>query len=153
MIQIETNIDDMNPQFYAAVSDRLMATGARDVWLTPVQMKKGRPAVVLSVLAPAAHEAILCDLILRETTTLGMRIHHVHRHEARREQRNVQTPYGRVSVKMKWVDQELLGASPEYDECRMLAEKGNISVRKVYDAALVASHQLFSQELAIVQES
>ena len=75
----------MNPQHYSAVSDRLFAAGARDVWLTPVQMKKGRPAVVLSVLAAARHEQAIVDIMLRETTTLGVRVTTVRRHEVQRE--------------------------------------------------------------------
>ena len=75
LVQIETNIDDMNPQLYGTVSDRLFAAGARDVWLTPVQMKKGRPGVVLSAIAPAASEDAVAEVVLRETTTLGVRVH------------------------------------------------------------------------------
>lgn len=145
MIQLDTNIDDMNPQLYSAVSDRLFAAGAHDVWLTPVQMKKGRPGVVLSVLAPTSCQSQLCDLILRETTTLGLRIHSVQRHEARREMQEVQTPYGAVGVKLKWADDDLVGVAPEYDECRTLAENGRVPVREVYDAAVAAAHQLRKQ--------
>lgn len=146
MIQIETNIDDMNPQLYDAVSQRLLALGARDVWLTPVQMKKGRPAVVLSTLAPAACEQALCDVILRETTTLGLRLHAVRRHEARRAQRQIHTCYGNVSVKLKWVDHELVGVTPEYDDCVALASKNHLSVREVYEAALASAHDIIRSD-------
>jgi uncharacterized protein (TIGR00299 family) protein len=141
MIQIETNIDDMNPQFYADVSERLFAAGALDVWLTPVQMKKGRPAVVLSVLAPASRELELAQIILRETTTLGLRVRPVRRHEARRELRTVQTPYGPVNVKRKWLGEELIGVMPEYEDCRRLAEQHDIPVRLVHEAAVAAVAQ------------
>ncbi|MEX0774317.1 MAG: nickel pincer cofactor biosynthesis protein LarC [Phycisphaeraceae bacterium] len=145
-VQIDTNIDDMNPQLYAAVTDRLLAAGARDVWLTPVQMKKGRPAVTLSVLCDAVREAALSALILRETTTLGVRVHPVHRHEARRETRHLATPWGQVHVKLKWLDDQIAGAMPEYDDCRKLAEQAGVAVRQVYDVALAAAQQLVSQQ-------
>ena len=122
LVQIETNIDDMNPELYGAVSQSLFDAGALDVWTTPIQMKKGRPGVLLSVLAPAAHETQVADILLRETTTLGVRVHPVHRHEARRTFATVPTPYGPVQVKLKWVDGALVGAKPEYDDCVRLAQ-------------------------------
>ncbi|MDY7109843.1 MAG: nickel pincer cofactor biosynthesis protein LarC [Planctomycetota bacterium] len=139
MVQIETNIDDMNPQFYADVAQRLFDAGAADVWLTPVQMKKNRPAVVLSVLAPAARELALVEIILRETTTLGLRVRPVRRHEARREMRSVDTAYGAVTVKLKWLGVELIGVMPEYDDCRRLAERHRVPVRLVHEAAAAAA--------------
>ncbi len=147
-VQIETNIDDMNPQLYAAVSERLFAAGAWDVWLTPIQMKKGRPAVMLGVLAPGRLEAALADLILRETTTMGMRVHRVGKHAARREMRSVETSFGKVSVKLKWIGGELLGATPEYEDCRALAASAAAPLRLVYDAALAAAADLVVRERA-----
>jgi uncharacterized protein (DUF111 family) len=125
----------MNPQFYALVSERLFGAGALDVWITPVQMKKGRPAVVLSALAPASRELELVDIILRETTTLGLRVRPVRRHDARRELRTVDTPYGAVNVKLKWLGGELIGIMPEYEDCRRLAEQHKVPVRLVHEAA------------------
>jgi uncharacterized protein (TIGR00299 family) protein len=145
IVQIDTNIDDMNPQFYATVSDRLFEAGALDVWLSPVQMKKGRPAVMLSVLAPSRREAELAQLILRETTTQGLRVHPVHRHESRREQRAVATAYGQVSIKLKWLADELIGATPEFDDCRRLAEQHKVPVRMVHEAAAAAAQQLLAE--------
>lgn len=143
LVQIDTNIDDMNPQLYAAVSDRLFAEGARDVWLTPVQMKKGRPGVVLSAIVAAADEDRMADLLLRETTTLGVRIHPLAgRHEARREMREVATPFGTVRVKVKWIDAEAAGAAPEYDDCARLARDSAVPARVVYEAALAEALRL-----------
>ena len=97
LVQLETNIDDMNPQIYAAVSEKLFAAGALDVWLTAVQMKKGRPGVMLAVLARAVDEGAMSQIILLETTTLGVRVHRIsNRHEAGRELINVATLYGQV---------------------------------------------------------
>ena len=84
MSLLETNIDDMNPELYAAIAQTLFAQGARDVWWTPIQMKKNRPAVTLSVLALQKDEAKLADLLLRESTTLGLRVHHIGRYEDRK---------------------------------------------------------------------
>ena len=85
-------------------------------------MKKGRPGVVLSVLARAADEALLTDVILRETTTLGVRVHALHhRHEAGREMREVTTPFGTVHAKLKWIGDECCGVMPEYEDCLKLA--------------------------------
>ncbi len=140
LVQLDTNIDDMNPQFYEAVSRRLFEAGALDVWLTPIHMKKGRPGVMLSVLAPAAAQPALCERILRETTTLGVRVHNLdHRGEARRELRRVETAYGPIGIKLKWVGQDCLGASPEYDDCLAAAENYQVSLKQVHDAALEAA--------------
>ncbi len=143
VVMLETNIDDMNPEFYGAVSERLFAAGALDVWTTPIGMKKNRPAVMFSVLAPAEMEAALATLILRETTTLGVRVQTMHRHIARREIRSVETVHGTARVKLKWVGEELVGAMPEYEDCRTLAEASGVPVRLIYDAVHVAAHRQF----------
>ncbi len=143
LVQLETNIDDMNPQLYESVCARLFDAGAKDVWLTPVQMKKGRPGVVLSVLAPAGQQAGMVDLLLRQTTTLGVRAFAVlHRGEARRELRTLDTPHGQVRVKLKWLDGQLIGATPEYDDCLRLAEQSGTPLKRVYDDAFAAAQRL-----------
>ena len=143
MVQLETNIDDMNPQLYAAVSEKLFAAGAKDVWFTPIQMKKNRPAILLSALAPAAQESALSQVIMEETTTLGVRVHTLHeRHEARREMREVQTPHGTVRVKVKFIDERVAGAMPEYDDCKALADKLHLPARQIWEAAATAAQQL-----------
>jgi uncharacterized protein (TIGR00299 family) protein len=142
-VQLDTNIDDMNPQLYPAVTEQLFAAGAKDVWFTPVSMKKGRPGVVLSALGSAADEAKLTDVILRETTTLGVRVHPIqHRHEARRELRDVATPFGTIRTKIKWLGEEAVAATPEFEDCRAAAERCNASVKSVVDAANAASQAL-----------
>ena len=143
IVQLETNIDDMNPQHYGPLTERLLAAGALDVWLVPMQMKKGRPGVLLAVLAPAAQQRGIADIILRETTTLGVRVHRVERFEAQREIKPVTTPFGIVQVKLKRWSGELVGAMPEYDDCRRLAQARNLPVKLVYDAALSAAHDEF----------
>jgi uncharacterized protein (TIGR00299 family) protein len=145
MVQLETNIDDMNPQLYSAVSDKLFAAGAKDVWFTPIHMKKNRPAVMLSALAPAAMEEPLAHMIMQETTTLGVRVHALdHRHEARREMRDVQTPWGTVRAKVKFLNEHPAGITPEYDDCKALADKHNLPLKQVLDAANAAAQALLA---------
>ena len=123
--------------------EKLFAAGAKDVWFTPIQMKKNRPAILLSALAPAAQEAALSQVILEETTTLGVRVHTLQdRHEARREMREVQTPHGPVRVKVKFVGDKAVGAMPEYDDCKALADKLHLPARQIWEAAATAAQQL-----------
>jgi uncharacterized protein (TIGR00299 family) protein len=140
MALLETNIDDMNPELYAGVSRALFAVGARDVWLTPMQMKKDRPAVQLSVLGMASDEAALVTALLRETTTLGVRVQPVMRYAAERTMQPVTTPFGEVPVKVKWLDGQPVGAKPEHDACVDLAEAHHVPVRVVYEAAAAAAY-------------
>jgi len=143
LVELATNIDDMAPAFYDAVMQRCFDAGALDVWLTPVQMKKNRPAVVLHVLAPASLEGSLSQLLLRETTTLGIRAHRLeHRYAARRETREIETPFGTIPVKLKMLDGRVIGAMPEYDACVRAASTHEVPVRRVHEAALAAAQPL-----------
>jgi len=122
------------------VSRALFAAGARDVWLTPVQMKKDRPAIQLSVLGMAADEAALVTTLLRETTTLGVRVQPLTRYAAERRMAQVSTSFGDVQVKVKLLNGEAVGAKPEHDDCARLAEVHGIPVRMVYEAAAAAAY-------------
>jgi len=139
LVVIETNIDDMNPELYEPVRERLFAAGALDVWTTAIGMKKGRPGTLLSVLGAEEKEAELAEIILRETTTLGVRVYPVQRHIAGREFRTVETVYGPVSVKVKLLDGAPVGVKPEFDECKRLADAARVPVRMVYEAALAGA--------------
>jgi uncharacterized protein (TIGR00299 family) protein len=141
-IEIETNIDDMNPQFFGHVMARLFEAGALDVYFTPVFMKKNRPATKLSVVARRQDEHKLADLLLRETSTLGVRVQAVRRHEADRQFRRVTTRYGEVQVKLKLLEGQVVQASPEYDDCIALARQHNLPVAQVYNEALRAAGEL-----------
>ncbi|MBI1294918.1 nickel pincer cofactor biosynthesis protein LarC [bacterium] len=143
VVVLETNIDDMPAELFGAVSERLFAAGALDVWTTPIGMKKNRPAVLLSVLAVVDLESALAELLLRETTTLGVRVRTARRHIARREIRSVETVYGSAQVKLKWVGDDLVGAAPEYEDCRRLAANADVPVRRVYEAVQAAAHGAF----------
>ncbi len=151
LVVIETNIDDMNPELYEPVRERLFGAGALDVWTTAIGMKKGRPGTLLSVLGAAEKEEELAVLILRETTTLGVRVYPVTRHIAEREFQTIETVYGPVPVKVKLLDGERLGAKPEFDECKRIAEAKGVPVRVVYEAALAAAQTASSGERTPVE--
>ncbi len=130
-IIVETNIDDMNPQIYPHLIDLLLKSGAHDAYLVPVVMKKGRPGVLLSVLAdPSALDKIV-ECIYRETTTIGLRIHHVDRKKLPREIVEVQTTFGVVKAKSIVRD----GArvfTVEYEECRRIAGERNLPLLTIF---------------------
>ena len=132
MLLVETTIDDMNPELYGHVRDVLTAQGARDVWLTPVQMKKGRPGIIISALTPPDVEGRVVDALLRETSTLGVRVTTVRRHEAERAVAEVVTSLGTVRVKLKYIDGRVVAAAPEHDDCLRLAQESGRPLREVY---------------------
>ena len=132
MVLLETNIDDMNPQIYDYVMERLFAQGALDVWFTHIQMKKNRPAVMLSVLAPGDAESRLAETIMRETSTLGIRVRPIFRHIAGRDIVEFESSYGKVRVKVKRFEDEVVSIAPEYDECKKIAAEKGIPLRDVY---------------------
>jgi hypothetical protein len=132
MLLVETNIDDMNPELYGYVQERLFEAGAADVWMQPVQMKKNRPGVVLSALCAADREDAVTRVLLRETSTLGVRVSPVSRHEAQRETMEFDSSLGRAAVKVKRLPGEPPRAAPEYDACRRIAEERGMPLAEVY---------------------
>ena len=128
----ETNIDDMNPEILGYVQERLFASGAADVWLTPIQMKKGRPGVMLSVLCPLEAEGAIVSLLLRETSTLGVRLREMRRQEAEREVLEFESSLGPAVVKVKRLPGETPQAAPEYEVCRRLAKASGRPLAEVY---------------------
>ena len=131
LLELATNIDDLSPQLYEHVFARLFAAGALDTWLLPAQMKKGRPGSVLTVLCRPEHEAVLSDIIFRETTTLGLRRQVVERRSLAREFRAVDTRFGTARVKIAILDGDVLRTMPEYEDCRLLAERTGVPLREV----------------------
>ena len=138
VLLIEANIDDMNPEVYGYLFDRLLAQGACDVYATPVLMKKGRPGNVLSVLAPASRLDELAAIVLQETTTIGLRYYGVERRVLERQVRTVATPYGEVNVKFSSLDGRRR-AAPEYEDCARLAQQHQVPLLSVYEAARAAA--------------
>lgn len=130
---IETNIDDMNPEIYDYLIQRLMDNGALDVFLTGIQMKKNRPAVKLSVITSVENCDKIIDIIFNETTTLGIRIYNTRRIKLFVEKRTVKTEYGDISVKIGMINDKIKTISPEYEECKQLAEKSNMPLKDIYD--------------------
>jgi uncharacterized protein (TIGR00299 family) protein len=142
-LEMESNIDDMNPQIFGQVMARLFQAGALDVYFTPIYMKKNRPATKLSVIARRQDEKALCDLILRETSTLGIRVRPVWRREAAREMRSLETRFGPVPVKLKTIDGQICQWTPEFDACVRLAEQAGVPVAQVLEEAAAVGHQAF----------
>jgi len=136
LLVLETNLDDCNPQWIGELIARLLAKGALDVWATPVVMKKGRPGIVLGVLAAAENAAGLREFIFRSTTTFGVRSHAVMREMLARRFETVRTPYGVVRMKIGSLRGEELVRSPEFEDCARLARKHDVTPRQVYNAAV-----------------
>ncbi len=132
MLLIETNIDDMTPEMLSYVHEKLMASGAADAWFTPVQMKKNRPATMLSVICAEPDEETIARLLLRETTTLGLRVRPVHRWEAERETLEFESSVGWAAIKIKRLPGEPPQISPEYESCKSLAAATGLPIAEVY---------------------
>ena len=129
---IETNIDDMSGEMLGYVQERLFGMGARDVWFTPIQMKKNRPATMLSVIVAADKEAEAVEMVMRETSTLGVRVRQLERIEAEREVIRIQTSLGEVAVKIKRLKGTIVSVSPEYEDARACALNKGLSLQAVF---------------------
>lgn len=137
---IETNIDDMNPEVYGYLVDRLLEAGAKDAYLTPLVMKKGRPGVMVSVLADPSDAERLSAMLLAETTTLGVRIHRADRRKKVRGWATVDTAFGPVRVKVAG-EGASARAAPEYEDCARIARERPATILEVYAAAQLAWDQ------------
>jgi len=142
---IQTNIDDMNPELYEHIVDRLFHEGALDVFLTPIQMKRTRPATMLSVIAGQEKMEKMLEIIFDETTTLGIRISKIKRRKLNRENRKVSTKYGKIEVKFGKHDGVVKNVSPSYEECRKIATHLKIPLKKVYQEAKRAAFDLLGK--------
>ena len=134
-IVIETNIDDMNPQVYDHIIGKLMQRGAQDVYLTPIIMKKGRPGILLSILTDKENMQQILNTLFAETTTIGVRMHEVFRTKLPREIREVETMYGKVRVKVSKSGEHILTITPEYEDCRKIAEAKSVPLKVVMEEA------------------
>jgi uncharacterized protein (DUF111 family) len=132
LLLFETNIDDMNPEHYGYVMEQLFEAGALDVWFTPIQMKKNRPGTMLSALGRVALEGPIVDVLLRETSTLGLRVQPISRHEAQREVLRFDSSLGLVAVKVKRRDGLAVQVAPEYEDCRRVALEQGMPLQEVY---------------------
>ncbi len=138
---LEANIDDLNAEILGYFVDQALAAGALDVFQTPIQMKKNRPGVLLTVLCAETEADRFTELLLRETSTFGVRRATIERRKLPREFISVKTPYGEVPVKIGRLDGTLLQAAPEYEACKQLAQSAKVPLKDVYAAALRALPQ------------
>jgi hypothetical protein len=141
---IEANVDDMSPQLYGFFIDQALAAGALDVTCTPIQMKKDRPGILLSVLCTPEKSDALAQMLFEQTTTIGVRIYEARRKILERELVTIQTPYGTVKVKVAKRDGKVLNVAPEYEDCQRLASEKGVPLKQVMIAAQAAYLQQVS---------
>jgi uncharacterized protein (TIGR00299 family) protein len=142
VIVIEANIDDMNPQNFGYVTEKLLAAGALDVFTIPIQMKKSRPGQLLQVLAPSDAVDALSRLIFLETTTIGLRKYPVDRTILDREFVDVDTEYGKVRIKVSRMNGEVVNFTPEFEDCARIAREKNVALKRVQ---ALATHAYLKQ--------
>jgi uncharacterized protein (TIGR00299 family) protein len=136
MLVMETNIDDMNPQIYDHVMDRLFEAGARDVFLAPVQMKKNRPATLLTVICEPARRGDIERIVFQETSTIGVRVYPVHRTVLKRESKKIKTRFGEVTVKIVEQPDGRKRATPEYDDLKRIAAAKKVPIKQLHDEVM-----------------
>jgi len=138
VVVIECEIDDMNPQIFGVLMDRLLAEGALDVFYTAVQMKKNRPGTLLTIIAPPDRRERLTSLVFSETTSIGLRYREMTRECLERETVTVDTPFGPLTMKVARRNGQVLNASPEFDDCARVARDRGVPLKDVQAAALKA---------------
>jgi pyridinium-3,5-bisthiocarboxylic acid mononucleotide nickel chelatase len=142
VVLLETNLDDLSPELVPDAAEQCFAAGALDVWSTPVTMKKGRPGLVFSTLARPEMQAAVATAMLRHTSALGVRVLPLRRYELDREQRTVTVAGHEVRVKLGRLNGEIVNIAPEHDDCAEVARIGNVPVKSIWAAALVAANEL-----------
>jgi hypothetical protein len=135
---LETNLDDCPGQLVARAIEAALEAGALDAWAAPLTMKKGRPGVLLGALCDEAHRGAVERVVLGETTSLGVRWHRVERRALERALVEVETPHGRVRVKVARLEGREVNAHPEYDDCLARARAAGLPVKEVMAAALAS---------------
>ena len=145
---LESNIDDMNPELYGHLMDLLYQGGALDVFFTPVQMKKNRPGVRISVLSEVYRKDGLIDTLMKESSTLGVRVSYPERFEAERETLDVETELGTARVKVAHYHGQTVTVSPEYESCRLLSRQSDVPLKEVYNIVLQAARAQLGQREA-----
>lgn len=134
--RLETNLDDLSPELTGAVMARLLAAGALDVWFTPIQMKKNRPATMVSILCKAESKDALTHMLYIETTTIGVRVTKTDRECLERAIVSVATEFGQIDVKIAKLEGRMVNAMPEYDHVKRAAAEHGVPFREVRDATL-----------------
>ncbi len=141
LLMIETNIDDVSPQIIGHVMDRAFELGVLDCYFTPVQMKKNRPGVLLSILCDTLKKEAVMELLFTETTTLGVRSYEVERRALARKIVSVETRYGPIDVKVAHLNGHVLNEMPEFEQCRLAARKAGVPLKVVEEAVRLALAQ------------
>ncbi|MCK4846360.1 MAG: nickel pincer cofactor biosynthesis protein LarC [Deltaproteobacteria bacterium] len=134
-IVLETNIDDMTPEIGGYLIERLLKEGALDAYITPVQMKKTRMGMLITVITEEKLKDSLLEVIFTESTSIGVRSYRVERDCLAREIKMIKTPYGKVGVKLSYLNGRLVNSAPEYEDCKLLAEKKGIALKEIMDSA------------------
>jgi uncharacterized protein (TIGR00299 family) protein len=134
-VLIETNIDDMNPEFYDYIMDKLFSQGALDVFLVPIQMKKNRPAHMLSIIVYEQNLKEILEVLFSESTTLGVRIREVKRLRLDQQNFMAETKYGKIKVKVGMFKGEIKNIAPEYEDCKKMAKQHQVPLKEVYEEA------------------
>jgi len=146
VVILETNMDDMNPELYGYVFDKLLAVGALDVYLTSIMMKKNRPGQKLSVICLKKDEQIVEDILFRETSTIGLRKTAFHRKKLDRRIIKMDTPYGEIGVKVSYMEGGILKCSPEYEDCKEAAVRSGKPLREIYEETVHLAGRLHRKE-------
>jgi hypothetical protein len=132
-VLIETNIDDMNPEFYDYIMDQLFSQGALDVFLTPIQMKKNRPAHMLSIIVYEQNLKEILEVLFSESTTLGVRLRELKRLRLGQQNFIAETKYGKIKVKVGMFKGEIKNIAPEYEDCKKMAKQHQVPLKEVYE--------------------
>lgn len=146
LCQLTTEIDDMNPEWYGPLLDRLFAAGCLDASLESIQMKKNRPGVRVSVLAEPGQREAMIEILLRHSSTFGVKVASVERYCLPRKHETIQTRFGSVGIKIGFLNGSILKVTPEYEDCRKLADKAAIPIGLVYQASMEAIAQKYPLE-------
>lgn len=134
-VLIETNIDDMNPEFYDYIMEKLFSQGALDVFLTPIQMKKNRPAHMLSIIVYEQNLKEILEVLFSESTTLGVRVREIKRLRLNQQNFMAETKYGKIKVKVGMFKGEIKNIAPEYEDCKKMAKQHQVPLKEVYEEA------------------
>lgn len=137
-VQLECNIDDMNPEFYEHISEKLFKAGASDVFFTNIIMKKGRPGIVLNVICETESADILKNIIFTESTSLGIRTFPFRKDTLARKFETIQTTYGEVKIKRSFFKEKEVSVKPEYDDCKRIASETGIPLKEIYNTVMRA---------------
>ena len=142
---IETNIDDMNPELFPYIEEKLLKAGALGVFRTAIQMKKGRGGFKLSVICDKKDIDILSNILFRETTTIGIRIHNIERKKLDRKIKKIKTKFGEAEVKLAYLKDELVNFAPEFKSCEKLAKKHSLPIKEIYDTVKEEGRKIFKK--------